>query len=52
MIPGFARILCCPHCGTKKKVMTLASGNTFEARFWSDNKQDAPMLPHISFIQR
>ncbi len=32
--------------------MTLASGNTFGAEVWSDNKRIAPMLPEISYIQK
>lgn len=52
MTPGPLRILTCPFCGGEKKVMTLASGNTFGAEVWSDNKQIAPMLPEISYIQK
>lgn len=52
MNPGFARILTCPHCGKKKEVLSLISGNTFGARFSSDNKQYAPMLPQVSYIQK
>lgn len=52
MIPGPSRILTCPFCGGEKKVMTLASGNTFGAEVWSDNKRIAPMLPEISYIQK
>ena len=32
--------------------MSLISGNTFGAELWSDNKQIAPMLPEISYIQK
>lgn len=32
--------------------MSLLSGNTFGARLWSDNKQDAPMLPRLSSVQK
>lgn len=52
MTPGPSRILTCPFCGGEKKVMTLASGNTFGAEVWSDNKRIAPMLPEISYIQK
>lgn len=52
MTPGPSRILTCPFCGGEKKVMTLASGNTFGAEMWSDNKRIAPMLPAISYIQK
>ena len=32
--------------------MSLRSGNTFGAQLWSDNKQIAPMLPEISYVQK
>ncbi len=52
MIPGNAQILTCPHCGTKKEVLSLVSGNTFRQVVWSDNKSIAPMLPKVSFVQK
>ena len=52
MIPGKPQILTCPHCGGKKEVMSLVSGNTCDAEYWSDNKQIAPMLPEISYVQK
>ena len=52
MIPGNPQILTCPHCGGKKEVMSLVSGNTCGAEYWSDNKQIAPMLPEISYVQK
>lgn len=52
MIPGNPRILICPFCGTEKQVLSLISGNTFGAELWSDNKQIAPMLPKISYVQK
>lgn len=52
MIPGDPQILTCPHCGGKKEVMSLVSGNTCGAEYWSDNKQIAPMLPEISYVQK
>jgi DNA-directed RNA polymerase subunit RPC12/RpoP len=52
MLPGKARILTCPHCGSKKEVMSLLSGNTLDARYWSDLKIEAPMMPQVSFIQK
>lgn len=52
MLPGNSQILTCPFCGGEKQIMSLASGNTFGAEFWSDNKQIAPMLPEISYIQK
>lgn len=52
MNPGYARILTCPQCGTKKEVLNLISGNTFDQTLWSDNKSIAPMLPRVSFVQK
>lgn len=52
MIPGNPQILTCPYCGKKKEVMSLVSGNTCGAEYWSDNKRIAPMLPEISYVQK
>ena len=52
MIPGNAKIVKCPYCGTKKDLFTMLSGNTFGATFWSDNKRIAPMLPMVSPVQK
>lgn len=52
MKPGKPQILTCPFCGTEKEIMSLASGNTFGSELWSDNKQIAPRLPEISYIQK
>ena len=52
MLPGNSQILTCPYCGQKKEIMSLRSGNTVGAQLWSDNKQIAPMLPEISYVQK
>ncbi len=52
MLPGPPQILTCPHCGQTKEIMSLASGNTFGAVVWSDNKCIAPMMPEISDVQK
>ena len=52
MLPAHSALLRCPHCGAKKEVLQLMSGNTFGATLWSDAKQIAPMLPRVSYIQR
>lgn len=52
MIPGKAKIVKCPYCGTKKELFTMVSGNTFGATYWSDNKRIAPMLPMVSPVQK
>ena len=52
MNPGKAVIVKCPYCGTGKELMTLVSGNTIGAEYWSDNKRIAPMLPTVSPVQK
>lgn len=49
---GNPLILTCPFCGKEKEIMSLVSGNTFGSELWSDNKQIAPMLPEISYVQK
>ena len=51
MMPGFPELLKCPYCGEEKEVLSLASGNTFRGRQWSDTKIHYPMLPMVSPIQ-
>lgn len=52
MLPAKAQIVKCPYCGKEKELMRLASGNTFGATYWSDNKCIAPMMPQVSPIQK
>ena len=52
MKPGKPRILTCPFCGTEKLVLSLISGNTIGAEYWSDGKKIAPMLPETSYVQK
>lgn len=52
MLPASPQIVKCPFCGAEKELLSLMSGNTFGARYWSDNKRDAPMLPQVSFVQK
>ena len=51
MLPAHASLLRCPHCGARKEVLQLMSGNTCGATLWSDTKHIAPMLPSVSYIQ-
>lgn len=44
MVPGESIIRRCPSCEGSIRQRTLASGNTFGARLWTDGKMDAPML--------
>lgn len=52
MQPGPTYIVACPHCGELAQQHTVASGNTFGAIFWSDGKQDAPMLPDYPVVTK
>ena len=52
MLPANAKIVKCPFCGERKELLNLASGNTFGAKHWSDQKMVAPMLPRVSPIQK
>ena len=52
MLPGPPTKLKCPHCGGRKYIESISSGNTLQARIWSDYKHEYPMLPHPSPIQR
>lgn len=45
MTPGPTIIRRCSACGKHIAQHTIGSGNTIGARFWTDGKQDAPMLP-------
>jgi hypothetical protein len=61
MLPGPTLVLACPTCSGKVSHMTLASGNTFGAKFYTDGYTSAPMLskppclvecPHCETILR
>lgn len=52
MNPANSLVIKCPHCGGKKELLQLMSGNTFGAEQWSDAKQIAPMLPRVSPVQK
>lgn len=45
MTPGPLIIRKCSVCGKLIAQHTTGSGNTIGARFWTDGKMDAPMLP-------
>ena len=51
MMPDPPYRLTCPKCGGHKLVASIASGNTFGGKLWSDSKHDYPMLPQPSFVQ-
>ncbi|MBQ2187575.1 MAG: hypothetical protein II401_03315 [Bacteroidales bacterium] len=52
MLPGLAKIIKCPFCGSNIELFTMRSGNTCGATFWSDQKMIAPMLPRVSPVQK
>jgi len=47
MTPGTPEIIRCPSCEYLQQRETLRSGNTFGAKFYSDGKCEAPMLPQF-----
>lgn len=46
MTPGPTLIKKCSSCGGLFKQSTIGSGNTIRAKFWTDGKMEAPMLPN------
>lgn len=46
MLPGPTIIRECPHCKSPFKEWTMASGNTMGAKWWTDGKMEASMLPN------
>jgi len=45
MLPGPQLVIACPTCKSLARVFTLLTGNTFRARWWTDGKRLAPMMP-------
>ena len=52
MMPGATIYRNCPSCEGLLIERTLLSGNTFGARFWTDGKMEAPMLPQYPALVR
>ena len=52
MLPGPDEIRACPHCSKPFRIHTMLSGNNLGARYWSDGKCDAPMLPEYPAVAR
>jgi len=52
MIPGPLYVYTCPTCNMLIKNNSLTSGNTFGARFFSDGKRIAPMLPEYPYLSK
>ena len=45
MLPGPTKIRRCSDCSNLIEQPTIMSGNSFGAKFWTDGKMKAPMLP-------
>jgi hypothetical protein len=45
LTPGPTIIRSCPGCHEALSQFTIGSGNTIGAKFWTDGKMEAPMLP-------
>ena len=52
MKPGPDKVLACPNCRAPAIIFTLLSGNTVDARRWTDGKMDAPMLPQLPALTK
>lgn len=52
MTPGPNKILKIPKTGSLIKISTIGSGNTFGARWWTDGKMEAPMMPDNPWLRR
>lgn len=52
MTPGPTLIMKAPGCKQPVKFSTIGSGNTFGATFWTDGKQEAPMLPDEPWLRK
>lgn len=52
MLPGPTLIMKAPGCQKPVKFSTIASGNTFGATWWTDGKQEAPMLPDNPWLRK
>lgn len=52
MLPGNDCILICPYCEAPKKVISLLSGSTFGAVYWSDGYCYSPLLLRNAPVQQ
>ena len=52
MMPSATIYRDCPSCDGLLIQRTLLSGNTIGARYWTDGKMDAPMLPQYPALVR
>ena len=52
MTLAFCILAECPHCGEKKELFQLGSGNNIGSKTWSDLKIEMPMMPMVSPVQK
>ncbi len=52
MLTGPISVYQCPNCSKNILQWTLSSGNTFNAKFYSDGRIEAPGLPQSVFITK
>ena len=52
MLRGPDEVIECPECKQPARVFTLLSGNTLDARLWTDGKRELPMLPRPPAVTR
>lgn len=50
MLPGPIIIFTCPKCNALLRRGSLQSGNTLLAKYWTDGKREAPMLPEFPSV--
>lgn len=50
MLPGPKIIRKCSKCKNLVQQETLMSGNTLGARYYTDGKMEAPMLPYLQYL--
>ena len=51
MTPGPTLIMKAPGCVRPVKFASIASGNNFGATYWTDGKEEAPMLPDEPWLR-
>jgi len=50
MTPGPTHVVRCPLCGHLGQYDTINSGNTFGAKYYTDGRRVAPMLPEVPAV--
>lgn len=52
MLPGPIIIFTCPKCNAPMRRGSLQSGNACLAKYWTDGKREAPMLPEFPSVTK